>query len=116
MMNTPSRSKTCLSPGSLAEAFLRSVPDNALLLMDWRALYATVYLANAEQNRPNISFREASPYPSKGTIPDSLLQDVREALAAGRPVFIERMLDNVRANFNTRPVAGSRLIQLLPKP
>jgi hypothetical protein len=108
--------KDLTEPRTVAEAYLRSVPDNALLLMDWRALYATAYLANAEQNRPNISFREASPFPSKGTIPDSLLQEVREALNAGRPVYLERMLDNVRSNFNTRPVAASRLIQLLPKP
>jgi len=107
--------KDLSQPRSVSAEYLRSVPDNALLLMDWRALYTTAYLANVEQYRPNISFREASPFPSKDLIPESLLQEVRDELYAGRPVYIERMLDNVRDNFRTRPVAGSRLIQLLIK-
>lgn len=107
--------KDLSEPRSVATEYLRSVPDNALLLMEWRALYTTAYLANVEQNRPNISFREASPFPSKGLISETLLQEVRDALNAGRPVYLEKMLDNVRDNFRTRPVAGSRFIQLLLK-
>ncbi len=104
--------KNLAEPRAAAGAVLQLVPDNAMLLMEWRTLYATVYLANAEQNRPGILFREASPYPSKNKLPDSLLAEVKTELNAGRPVYAERMFDNLRDNFNLKSVPGSRMLQL----
>ncbi|HEY9075287.1 MAG TPA: DUF2723 domain-containing protein [Anaerolineaceae bacterium] len=103
-------------PRRTAEDILRIAPQNTLLLMDWRALYAAVYLANVEQDRRDLTFREASPYPSPGRLPDTLVAEVKAALAAGRPVFADNTYQNLRDHFNLRPVPGmSRYIQLLPK-
>ena len=99
-------------PRAASTQILGSVPDDAVLLMSWQTLYASAYLANAEQGRTGITFREASPFPSNGNIPDSLMQETIAFLQAGRPVYADSMYRNLRQNFNVRPVAGSNLFQL----
>ena len=77
--------KDLAEPRARAGEILAAVPDNAVLLMDWRELYDCVYLANVEQNRPGITFREASPYPSNGKLPDTLIEEVNADLQTGTP-------------------------------
>jgi hypothetical protein len=101
-------------PRVRAGEILKAVPDNALLLMDWRELYTSVYLANVEQNRSGIVFREASPYPSNGKLPDTLIQEVNAELKAGRPVYAQRMYENLRQNFSIRIQSGG-MVQLMQK-
>jgi hypothetical protein len=103
-------------PRATGEQILKSVPDDAVLLMGWQALYTTAYLANVEQNRPGITYREASPYPSDGALADSLIAEVNAFLKAGRPVYADGYYKNIRQNFNTKPLAGgSKWIQVLTK-
>ena len=106
--------KNLTEPRASAEALLASVPDDAVLLVGWRILYAAAYLANAEQNRPGITFREASPHPSRNKLTDSLVQEVTEFLKAGRPVYADNNYENLRQYFQTRP-AANRLIQVTLK-
>ena len=107
--------KNLNEPRAVAEGYLKQFPDDAVLLMDWRTLYTTVYLANVEQNRTGITFREASPYPSPGELPASLVEDVNAFLSAGRPVFAESTYKNLRQNYQIKPVSGSKWVQLLPR-
>ena len=99
-------------PRQIAEMRLRSVPDNAVLALDWQTLYATGYLAVVEQGRENILLREASPYPSPNRIPDSLLEEIKNDLHSGRPVYIDHLYDNISGNFDTRMVPGTDLLAL----
>ena len=100
---------------SAAEGFLKLFPDHAVLLMEWRTLYATAYLANVEQNRPGITFREASPYPSPGELADSLLAEVNGFLSAGRPVYADANYKNLRQNYQVKQLSGSKWVQILPR-
>ncbi len=107
--------KNLAEPRTVAETTLKLVPDNAVLLMEWRTLYATAYVANVEQNKPGITFREASPYPSPNELPASLVEEVNGFLSAGRPVFADGNYKNLRQNYQVKTVPGSRWVQLLPR-
>ena len=107
--------KNLNEPRAVAEEYLKRFPDDAVLLMDWRTLYTTAYLANVEQNRTGITFREASPYPSPGELPNSLVEEVNGFLSAGRPVYAENNYKNLRQNYQVKPVSGSKWVQLLPR-
>ena len=102
-------------PRRTTEEILQRFPDNAVLLMGWRTLYAAVYVANVEQNLTGITFREASPYPSQSQLPDSLVDEVNGFLQAGRPVYAESNYKNLRQNYQVSRVPGSDWVQLLPK-
>jgi hypothetical protein len=107
--------KNLAEPRTAAEGLLKVVPDDAVLLMGWRTLYATAYLANVEQDRHAITFREASPYPSPNELPASLVAEVNNFLSAGRPVFTDGNYKNLRQNYQVKPLAGSQWVQLLPR-
>ena len=103
-------------PRRVAELTLQAAPDNAVILMGWQALFSTAYLANVEKGRTNILFREASPYPSDGNLPDTLVDEVNAFLKEGRPVYVDSNYKNIRDHFRTRPAQGtSKLIELLLK-
>jgi len=99
-------------PRKVATAILESIPDGALLVMDWRALYSVAYVAYVEGLGPHISVLEAAPHGSDGRVAVSLLQTIDEALAAGRPVFVDTPRDQYRLRYQLSPVAGSTLHQL----
>lgn len=107
--------KNLSEPRTTAEEILKQFPDNAVLLMGWRMLYTTVYLANVEQNRSGITFREASPYPSQNELPASLVEEINGFLRAGRPVYAEGNYKNLRQNYQVNRVSGSNWVQLLPR-
>ncbi len=99
-------------PRRIATERLLAVPDNAVLALDWQTLYATCYLAVVEQGRTSMTFREASPYPSDNQLPDSLVQELKQDLSAGRPVYVEHEYDNLDENFVAMPIAGADLLKL----
>jgi hypothetical protein len=101
-------------PRRVAETRLALLPDDAVLLLEWRTLYTTFYVAQVEQGRSGITIWEASPYPSDWSLPDSLVQEVDAALRNGRPVFIDNEYRNVRSHYQVRPVQGMDLMRLSP--
>ncbi len=85
---------------------LKNLPDDAILIVDWRALYTMYYLAHAEGQRPDVLIMEASPHGAGGDLADSLIQQLQEALQQGRPVFADRVYRNMRAHFRVQPALG----------
>jgi hypothetical protein len=103
-------------PRRVATGILKAIPDGALLVLDWRALYSVAYVAYVEGLRPHISVLEAAPHGSDGRVAASLLQTIDQALATGRPVFVDRARDQYRLRYQLSPVSDSTLHQLTLKP
>ncbi|MGA9349400.1 MAG: DUF2723 domain-containing protein [Anaerolineae bacterium] len=96
---------------------LKSLPDNALLIVEWRALYTMYYLAHVEQLRPDITILEASPHGAEeGMVADTLIQELKGALREGRLVYAEGVYGNLRDHFRVQPALGGEWYRLsLPK-
>jgi len=103
-------------PRRVATAILEPIPDGALLVLDWRALYSVAYVAYVEGLRPHISVLEAAPHGSDGRVAASLLLTIDEALAGGRPVFVDIARDQYRLRYQLSPVSESTLHLLTLKP
>jgi hypothetical protein len=99
-------------PRRMATRQINSLPDDAVLMMGWRALYTMYYLAHVEQLRPNITIVEASPHGGKG-IANTLIQTLEDALREDRPVFADRIYPDLRSHFRVRPALEGRWYQLL---
>ncbi|HOU12027.1 MAG TPA: DUF2723 domain-containing protein [Anaerolineae bacterium] len=96
---------------------LQMLPENAFLVMNWRALYAMYYLAHVEGLRPNIIIKEATPFGSNGQIADSLLEEMTETVRAGaRPVYVDQVYPGLRERFRVLPGAGGNFYRLTLRP
>ncbi len=103
-------------PRQIASLRLSLLPDDAFVVMDWRALYATYYMAHVEKLRPGIVIKEATPYGSNGQIADSLVEEMIAAIQAGRPVYTDQIRPGLRARFRVMPAAGGEFYRLtLPR-
>jgi hypothetical protein len=99
-------------PRRLATRQINPLPDDAVLLMGWRALYTMYYLAHVEQLRPNITIMEASPHGGQG-IADTMIQTLEDALREDRPVFADRIYPDLRSHFRVQPALEGRWYRLL---
>lgn len=85
---------------------LANLPDDAVLIMEWRALYTMYYLAHVEGERPDITIKEASPHGGEGMVADTLIDELKTALWEGRPVLTDRVYRGLRDHFRVRPALG----------
>jgi hypothetical protein len=99
-------------PRHLAAERLRDLPENALLVLDWRALYATYYLAHVEQRRFEVEIKEALPHGSDGAIAETLVEEVAGALRAARPVFADQRYRELDLAFRVMPTLGGALYRV----
>jgi hypothetical protein len=99
-------------PRRLATQRLAQVPDGAVLILEWRGLYATCYLAHVELGRTDLLMMEATPHGSGGVVTATLIKALTEALHEGRPVYADRIYKNLERHFRVRPVPGSDLYRL----
>jgi hypothetical protein len=88
------------------------LPEDAYVVMNWRALYSMYYLAHVEKLRPNIVIKEATPYGSDNLIADSLLEEMTDTVRSGRPVFVDQIYPELRDHFRVMPAAGGRFYRL----
>ncbi|MBN2391186.1 MAG: DUF2723 domain-containing protein [Anaerolineae bacterium] len=89
------------------------LPEDAFVVMNWRALYTMYYLAHVEKLRPNIIIKEATPYGSNNQIADSLLEEMTDVVRSGdRPVFVDQIYPGLRDHFRVMPTAGGRFYKL----
>jgi hypothetical protein len=95
---------------------LYTLPEDAFVIMDWRALYSTYYMAHVEGLRPNIIIKEATPYGSDNRVADTLIEEMVAALNAGRPVITDQIYTGLREHFRVMPMAGGRFYRLSLRP
>jgi 4-amino-4-deoxy-L-arabinose transferase-like glycosyltransferase len=99
-------------PRQVATQRLAYLPEDALLVLDWQALYATYYLAHVEQGRTDRTIMEASPHGGEGRLADTLVQELTDALLDRRPIYADRVFTNLRSRFRAQPVQGTDLYRL----
>ena len=91
---------------------LKHLPDNAVLILGWRALYTMYYLAHVEQERTDITIMEASPHGGGGRVADTLIQELTDALRDERPVFADHVYGNLREHFRVQVALGGQWYRL----
>ncbi len=94
-------------PRAAAECALSMVTEeDALLVLDWRALYSIYYIAHVEQNRTGIIIHEAQPYPAQMVAP-SLRAEITERLQNGQAVYVDNPYQPLTTLYDFAPVRGS---------
>ncbi len=101
-----------LEPRKLCTLRLQMLPEDAYVVMNWRAVYTMLYLAHVEKLRPGIVVKEATPYGSNGQIAESLLEEMLETVRAGRPVYVDQVYPGLRERFRVMPGAGGNFYRL----
>ncbi len=76
-------------PRQYAMEVAAALPDDALVIMDWRSLYAVYYVVAVEQERMGIEMLESTPYGTDGRIQPPLLAQIESNLRNGRPVYAD---------------------------
>ncbi len=99
-------------PRLQAQLQVSYVPDEAVLVLDWRGLYSAIYLTHVEQRRTGLTFIEATPHGNTGQLADSLIADLKQMVSAGRPVFVDQVYEPLRSHFRVIPAPLSGLYRL----
>jgi hypothetical protein len=99
-------------PRKVATRRLEYLPDRAVVILKWRALYTTYYLAHVERGRTDLVIMEASPHPGGGRLASTLVEELEEAMVDGRSVYTEEPYRELRDRFRLQPVPGTDLFQL----
>jgi hypothetical protein len=94
-------------PRFMAQWRLSGVADDAVFVMDWRALYTTAYIAHVEKDMSNTLFFEAMPRGNHGEVAPTLIAQLTSYLEEGRPVFAERKYPGLEGTFRLLPVSGN---------
>ncbi len=94
-------------PRFVAQTRLAGIADDAVFVMDWRALYTTAYLAHVERGKTNILFFEAMPRGNNGKVASTLIAQLSDYLQEGRPVFAEWKYPGLEDHFRLLPVSGN---------
>jgi hypothetical protein len=76
-------------PRQYAMEVAAALPDDALVIMDWRSLYAVYYVVAVEQGRMGIEMLESTPHGTDGRIQPPLLAQIESNLRDGRPVYAD---------------------------
>ncbi len=93
-------------PRRKAHWWFIQLPDDAVVIMEWRALYSLYYFARVEEGQTALRIMEASPHGGEGQLADTLIQELNEALADGRPVYADKVYENMRDHFRVMPSLG----------
>jgi hypothetical protein len=101
-----------LEPRALAEQRLGHVESDAILLLDWKTLYPTYFIAQVEDRRPGVRILENIPGEHEGTLADSLVQEITQALQRGQPVYSDRPYPKLEATFSFTARAGVDLVRV----
>jgi hypothetical protein len=77
-------------PRVIAQTRLAGRPNNAVYVLDWRALFSTAYVAHVEKRMTNTLFFEAMPFGNDGRVATTLVSELTDCLKAGRPVYADQ--------------------------
>jgi hypothetical protein len=86
-------------PRFRAEMRLVTVPDNAVMVLDWQALYTTIYIAQVERKMNNMLFYEGMPHGNNGKIAETLIYELKNELLEGRLVYVENKYPGLEDDF-----------------
>lgn len=93
-------------PRQRAECAVSLVEEaEALLLLEWRALYSIYYVAHVEQGRTGLVIYEALPYPTR-ELTRTMLEDVETRLQAGEAVYTDNMHPALNRRYRLERVNG----------
>jgi hypothetical protein len=93
-------------PRQSAECAVLLVEESeALLLLEWRALYSIYYVAHVEQGRTGLVIYEALPYPTRELTP-TMLEDIEARLQTGEAVYTDNDHPALRRRYDLNRVAG----------
>jgi len=93
-------------PRITAQSRLAGASENAVFVLDWRALFTTAYLAHVEKNMTNTLFFEAMPRGNNGQVASTLVAQLKGYLQEGRPVYTDRKYPGLEENFRLIPAAA----------
>lgn len=93
-------------PRRAAECALQKVAETeALLVLDWRALYAIYYVAHVEQGRTGIVIREAIPHGTR-VVTENLQTEIAAYLRNGGVVYVNDDHPPLDRTYTLTPVRG----------
>lgn len=101
-------------PRRVAEERITHLPQGALLLMDWRDMYALYYVGLVEGKNPGLEILEATPYGTDGQVVPTALDQVEAELRQGRFVFTQWEYGGLNGRFRLtfHPDTGFYRVQL----
>jgi hypothetical protein len=94
-------------PRFIAQRSLAEIADNAVFVMEWRAMYTTAYLAHVEKGMTDTLFFEAMPRGNDGKVASTLITQLTAYLQEGRPIFTEQRYPGLEENFRIMPATGN---------
>ncbi len=98
--------KNLEEPRFVAQQRLAGKADNAVYVLDWRALFTTAYLAQVENGMTNTLYFEAMPYGNNGQVASTLIDQLTRCAQEGRPVYTDQRYPGLADNFRLVPVSG----------
>jgi hypothetical protein len=98
--------KNLEEPRFVAQMRLAGVEDDAVYVLDWRALFTTAYLAHVEKGMKNTLFFEAMPRGNNGKVASTLVTQLTGYLLEGRPVYVDYKYPGLEENFRLMPTSG----------
>jgi hypothetical protein len=106
-------------PRRVAECAVSKIEEaDALVVMEWRALYAIYYVAHVEQGRTGLVLHEARPHGTQ-VVTDSLLAEIDASLNSGRAVYVDsdhpRLSDYYSLTLVRGGCSGFSLFRLSPR-
>ena len=102
-------------PQQLAEQRLSQVEEDAVFLLEWRTLYATAYVAAVEGDNKSIRFLENCINRDDQRLADSLIEEIKQELRNGRPVYADRVYPYLEETFNFAATEGTDLFRMTLK-
>jgi hypothetical protein len=99
--------KNLKEPRLLAQMRLTGIEENAVLIIDWRDMYTTAYLAHVEEGKKDILFKEAMPAGNNGKVASTLIDQIDGYLQDGRPVYVEWKYPGLEEKFRILPAFGN---------
>jgi len=102
-------------PQQMAEQRLNQVAEEAVFLLEWRTLYATAFVAGVEDDHKAIRFLENCINRDDQRLADSLIEEIKQELRNGRPVYSDRVYPYLEGTFNFAAAEGTDLFRMTLK-
>lgn len=86
-------------------ALLKVAEPDALIVLDWQALYSIYYVAHVEQGRTGIVIHEAIPHGTQ-VVTENLRAKIAETISSGGVVYVNADHPPLSRTYTLTPVSG----------